>query len=435
MWPFRKGSAGNVRSSEAYWLLRNGIGDAGAELGDSIECDIAIIGGGITGGLVADALIATGQRIVVLDARDVAQGSTSASTALLQYEIDTHLIELTRLLGAERAMRAYRACAESFAQLETRFPELLPLAGYERRPSLYLAADEKAVSTLRAELAARLDIGLRCEWLDGDTLRQRFGCRRPGAILSALGAQVDPFRLTRGLFAANARHGVRIFARTKVTRIEEGADKLRLLTAGGKVVTASHVVVCGGYESLDFLPRGIADINNTFALVTEPLERREWLANLPLVWESDRPYLYLRSTPDGRLLIGGADLPFKNATARDLLLPRQVRKLADQYLDLFGEELPPVAYAWAGSFAETADGLPYIGRVPGMNPRLQFALCYGGNGITYSVHAGEMIRAGIEGREHVLGEVFGFGRLESSRSRDGPVPPLDKPENYAIRRK
>ena len=57
-----------------------------------------------------------------------------------------------------------------------------------------------------------------------------------------------------------------------------------------------------------------------------------------------------------------------------------------------------MAYAWAGSFAETRDGLPLIGRVPGMNPRLQFALCYGGNGITYSVHAGDMIRAGIEGR-------------------------------------
>ncbi|HEV7607334.1 MAG TPA: FAD-dependent oxidoreductase [Steroidobacteraceae bacterium] len=411
MWPFRKNSAHAVRTSEAYWLLRNGIGDAGSELTESTDCDVAIVGAGITSALVADALIATGKRIVVLDARDVALGSTSASTALLQYEIDTHLIELTRMLGAESAMRAYRACAESFARLEARFPELLPPAGYERRPSLYLAADDNAVPVLRAELAARRDIGLRCEWLDGDTLRQRFGCQRPGAIQSALGAQVDPFRLTRALFAANARHGVRIFARTRITGIEEDADRLRMLTAGGSVVTAAHAVVCGGYESLDFLPPGIADIHNTFALVTEPLPNREWLANLPLVWESNRPYLYLRSTPDGRLLVGGADLPFKNGAARDLLLPRQVRKLADQYQDLFGTDLPPVAYAWAGSFAETADGLPYIGRVPGMSSRLQFALCYGGNGITYSVHAGDMIRAGIDGRPHALDDVFGFGRL------------------------
>ena len=423
MWPFRRNSASAIRSSEAYWLLRNGIGDAGAELDQSVDCDIAIIGAGITGAFVADALVATGKRIVVLDAHDVAQGSTAASTALLQYEIDTHLIELTRSMGAERAMRAYRACAASFDLLEKRFPELLPQSGYERRASLYLASDDKAVPILRAELEARRDIGLACEWLERDTLREKFGCHRPGAILSALGAQVDPYRLTRALFAGCGRHGVRLFARTKVKQIEEDADTLRLRCANGHVVTAAQVVVCAGYESLAFLTEDIADVNNTFALVTEPLTRHEWLATLPLIWESARPYLYLRGTSDGRLIVGGADVPFKSAAARDLLLPRQVRKLTEQYRDLFDVELPPIAYAWAGSFAETRDGLPYIGRVPGMNPRLQFALCYGGNGITYSVHAGEIIRAGIEGRAHALDDVFGFGRLgiELSASRQRGV--------------
>lgn len=416
MWPFKRNDAGAVRTSEAYWLLRNGIGDASAALNESLECDIAIIGAGITAALVADALVATGKRVVVLDSRDIAQGSTSASTALLQYEIDTHLIDLAQELGAERAMRAYHACAASFTLLEQRFPELLPLAGYERRPSLYVASDETAVTTLQAELAARRGIGLACEWLDGDELRRRFGCLRPGAILSSLGALVDPYRFARGLFAGCIRHGVRMFARTKVTQIDEDTSALRLHTAGGHIVTAAHVAVCAGYESLDFLPGGFADVNNTFALVTEPLARREWLANLPLVWESDRPYLYLRGSPDGRLIVGGADLPFKSAAARDLLLPRQVRKLATQYQELFGEELPQIAYAWAGSFAETHDGLPYIGRVPGMDPRLQFALCYGGNGITYSVHAGDMIRAGIEGRPHDLDDVFGFRRLGTDLS-------------------
>lgn len=423
MWPFKRNGARAVRSSEAYWLLRNGIGDAIPGLSESIDCDIAIIGAGITSALVADALIATGKRIVVLDSRDVAQGSTSASTALLQYEIDAHLIDLAKKLGAEAANRAYLACAASFTLLEQRFPELLPLAGHERRSSLYLASDDQAVPALRAELAARRGIGLACEWLDGGELRSRFGCLRPGAILSALGAQVDPFRLTRGIFAACVRHGLRLFARTQVTQIEEQGEVLRLQTSAGHTVTASHVAVCAGYESLDFLPGGFADVNNTFALVTQPLARAGRLAAMPLMWESDRPYLYLRSTSDGRLLVGGADVPFKNAVARDLLLPRQVRKLAGQYQDLFGKELPPVDYAWAGSFAETRDGLPLIGRVPGMNPRLQFALCYGGNGITYSVHAADMIRAGVEGRAHDLDDIFGFKRLgaDLSTGRDSGV--------------
>ena len=245
MWPFNRNAAGAIRSSEAYWLLRNGIGDASAALDESIDCDIAIIGAGITAALVADALIATGKRIVVLDSRDIAQGSTAASTALLQYEIDTHLVELTRTAGrGRRDARLSRLRGELLDCSSNDSPSCCRSPGYERRPSLYLASDEKAVPTLRAELAARRGIGFACEWLDGEALRRRFGCQRPGAILSALGAQVDPFRLTRGLFAGCVRHGVRLFARTKVTQIEEQGEQLKLQTAGGHTVTAAHVVVC-----------------------------------------------------------------------------------------------------------------------------------------------------------------------------------------------
>ena len=157
----------------------------------------------------------------MLDARDRALGSTAASTALLQYEIDTHLTDLARQIGAERATRAYRACAASFEMLERRFPELLPPADYRRRESLYLAADESAMPALRAELEARRLIGLACEWLEGDEPQRRFGCRRPGAILSALAAEIDPVRFTQALICGVERHGVRRFARSKVGSITE----------------------------------------------------------------------------------------------------------------------------------------------------------------------------------------------------------------------
>ena len=411
MWPFRKNSADTVRSSEPFWLMRNGIGDGAAALDESLTCDIAVVGAGITAALVTDALMAMGRSIVVLDSREPALGSTSASTALLQYEIDTHLVDLVPMVGAEPAMRAYRACAASFALLEERFPELLPQADYERRPSLYLAAGERDEATLRSEMSARQNLGIRCEWLDGDELRRRFGCHRPGGILSTLGAQMDPFRFSRAVFSSCKRHGVRMFARTRVVEIEEQGEAIVLRTERGHTVAASHVVVCAGYESLDFLPADVANVNNTYALVTEPLAKREWIDTLPLIWESARPYFYMRGTADGRLMVGGADVPFKNPVARNVVLPRQVRHLQNQYEKLFGAELPPVSYAWAGSFAETRDGLPYIGSLPGRSPRLQFALCYGGNGITYSVNAGDIVRAGIEGRAHALDDVFGFGRL------------------------
>jgi len=414
MWPFRRSPAHRIRSSEPYWLLRNGMGDARVALDRSLECDVAVIGAGITGALIVDALVGGGRRIVVLESRDVALGSTAATTALLQYEIDTHLTDLVRQLDGARALRAYLACAESFEILEKRFPDLLALSNYRRCESLYLATDDAAVARLQVELAARRAAGFSCEWLDAGELAARYRCRRPGAICSALGAQLDPVRFTQGLFAGLRRHGGRVFARTRVTGITEAGSRLRLTTRSGHIVEAAHVIVAAGFESLDFLPRGVADIDNTYALVTEPLADRRRADSMPLIWESARPYLYLRGTPDGRLMVGGADVPFKDPGARDALLPRQIRRLATGYRRLFGEELPPVAHAWGGSFASTRDGLPYIGRVPGMNPALLFALCYGGNGITYSAHAGGMLRDAIEGRTHPLEDVFGFARLPPS---------------------
>jgi glycine/D-amino acid oxidase-like deaminating enzyme len=419
MWPFSDNTSFDLRSARPYWLLRDGIGDAAPSVTTSLDCEVAIIGAGISGALVADGLVATGKRIVMLDRDEPALGSTAASTALLQYEIDTHLVDLTRMIGAERATLAYRACVASFALLERRFPELLAPCDYQRVPSLYVASKESAVSDLRAELAARRAIGIQVEWQDESQLRSRFGCRRPGGILSALAASVDPVRLTRGVLAGCIRHGVSVYSRSGVERIEALADGLRLHLASGHTVTAQHVVVAAGYDSLRFIPYDVADIDNTFALVTDPLPDAARVAAMPQIWESARPYIYMRGTPDGRIMLGGADVGFRNSAAREALLPRQVGKLAAAYRDLTGADLPRIAFTWAGSFATTRDGLPFIGRMPGVDPRIQFALCFGGNGITYAIHAPDIIRAGIRGEPHALDTVFGGTRLADSSAEQG----------------
>ncbi len=410
MWPFRRLRASEVRTSQPYWLMRDGIGNSGPTLQTSLACDIAIVGAGISGALVADALIDTGARIVMLDSHEPAQGSTAASTALMQYEVDTHLVDLTGLLGAAAAARAYRACVQSFGLLERRFPELLEECEYQRGESVYLAENPAALPALQAEMAARRAIGIHVDWLDAAELVRHYGCRRAGGFRSPLASTFDPLRFTRGVLAACRRHGVVIYSRTEVQAIEEDGERLRLRIQGDRVVRARHVVIAAGYESLKFLSPDVADIDNTFALVTEPLADARHAAAPPQIWESARPYLYLRGTSDGRIMLGGADIPFSTALAREAMLPRQLRRLARAYEQLFGSELPPVAFAWGGSFAKTRDGLPFIGRAPGMHPALQFALCFGGNGITYAVHAGEIIRAGIDDKSHPLADVFGFAR-------------------------
>ena len=67
------------------------------------------------------------------------------------------------------------------------------------------------------------------------------------------------------------------------------------------------------------------------------------------------------------------------------------------------------AYARAGTFGETEDGLAYIGSVP-ESPRCFFTLDFGGNEITYSVIAAEIVRDSIQGKKHPDARIFRFDR-------------------------
>ena len=82
------------------------------------HCDVTVIGGGISGALIANELAGHGHDVVVVEQRDIGWGSSAASTALLQYEIDTHMTELTTRFGEADAVLAYRACAEAIKLLQ-----------------------------------------------------------------------------------------------------------------------------------------------------------------------------------------------------------------------------------------------------------------------------------------------------------------------------
>ncbi|HEY4874281.1 MAG TPA: FAD-dependent oxidoreductase, partial [Puia sp.] len=66
-------------------------------------------------------------------------------------------------------------------------------------------------------------------------------------------------------------------------------------------------------------------------------------------------------------------------------------------------------FKWAGTFATTKDGLPYIGKIS-QRPHTYFALGFGGNGITYSLIAAQAITQSVLGKKHKALELFSFDR-------------------------
>lgn len=86
--------------------LKNGLLATFPPLTSNADCDVIVLGGGITGALIAHTLCKKGVAVVVIDKRDIGWGSTSASTAMLQYEIDTELSDSVLALETQKSRLA-----------------------------------------------------------------------------------------------------------------------------------------------------------------------------------------------------------------------------------------------------------------------------------------------------------------------------------------
>ncbi|MBA3531676.1 MAG: FAD-dependent oxidoreductase [Ardenticatenales bacterium] len=399
----------DLRSGQPFWPLKNGLLVSYPILKQALTCEVAIIGAGITGAMVAYSLSAAGVDCVVLDKRDAGFGSTSASTALLQYEIDIPLHELMEQIGEERAVRSYLACREALYLIEQLVGALDDDCGFAWKPSLYVASSEKDVEALKKEFVLRHASGIKLAFLTQEEIEALYSFSRPAALLSQEAAQVDAYRLTHRLLQKASEQGTCIFDRTEVTQYEATPDGVRLTTDRGCEVWAKRVVFATGYESQQFLQQPIVDLKSTYALVSEPLTEFTGWYERSLIWETARPYFYLRTTEDDRAIIGGKDDPFRNPRARDRLIARKSRALQKQFCQMFPAIDMDIAYAWAGTFGETKDGLAYIGESQEF-PKGYFALGFGGNGMTYGILAAEIIRDLYLGRENSKCELFGFER-------------------------
>ena len=233
----------DLKSGYPYWAIKNGLMHAFPQLREDLRCDVVVIGAGITGALIADELASHGHDVVVLDQRDAAWGSTSASTALLQYEIDTHMVDLADAYGEENAVLAYRACADAIDLLADKAADVGNVA-FSRMQSLYYASRKRHRKDLRREFRLRLRHGFDVKWLEAGDVRQAYGFDAPGAILR-VGARGDrearDRRDRRQRLAAKAEraHALEVLERGDLAcRVRQ--DRTRQVVGADAVTVVAH---------------------------------------------------------------------------------------------------------------------------------------------------------------------------------------------------
>ncbi|HEX6430625.1 MAG TPA: FAD-dependent oxidoreductase [Niastella sp.] len=398
----------DLRSDYPFWLLDKGIIHSYPSLLKDIKTDIVIMGAGISGALAAWHLCHAGFKTVIVDKRHVGMGSTAASTALLQYEIDTPLTELISKRGEPDAVKSYLLCLKAIDDLEKicgHWPEV----AFTRRPSLQYASYKKDVPTLRKEYELRKQYGIAMQWLDKKAVTNMFGFKKDAAILSRDAAEVKAYSLTHALLHRCLSLGLEVYDHTAITNFQENRQGVELVTDEGKKIKARKLVIACGYESARYIPQKVQTLQSTYAIVSEPCNTNHHWHHNALIWETAHPYLYLRTTEDNRILVGGKDDDFSDPRRRDKALPAKAKALEQAFKKLFPAIHFRTDFKWAGTFASTKDGLPYIGCLP-RKPHTYFALGLGGNGITFSIIAAQIITRLALGVPDNDARLFGFDR-------------------------
>jgi len=400
-----------LKSPEPFWLVKDGLKHSYPSLRENIETEILIIGGGITGSLLAHQMIKDGYKTVLVDRREIGNGSTSATTSMLQYEIDVALFKLSEMIGQEGAEKAYWACYNSIDDLQKISKEVKSDCGFAKKKSLYFAALKKDVPLLKKEFEARKAAKFPVKWLSEDEIKKQFKIENTfGGILSEQGGSIDAFCLAHDILHFNHKKGLRIFDKTDIIKFDYKKNGVTATTDYENTIKAKKVIFCNGFESTEIIKDKFVNLLSTYAIVGEQCDKEyNKELNSLLVWNTANPYIYMRTTDDNRILMGGEDEEFVDAKKRDSLLFDKEEKLVKKINKYLPDNNFRTDFVWAGTFGETKDGLPYIGQHPNF-PGAYFVLGFGGNGITFSVIGMAMASDFLKGKEHELTEYFRFMR-------------------------
>lgn len=399
----------NLYQQHPYWLMKNGIVNTYPSLKQNIKVDVAIMGAGISAALTAWQLRNTGLSVAVFDKNHAGLGSTAASTAFLQYEIDTPLNKLKEYVGEPNAVKSYQLCREAIYHIADLCKLLKPAFDFHLKPSLQYASFKTHVSDLKTEYELRKKHNFKVQWLEEDEIQKKFGFKAPAAIFSEDGGEVDAYLLAHALFNGFKQAGHTVYNNTPIKHIEHTKQGVTLYTASDLKINTKKLVIASGYESLQYVPKKIADINSTYAMVSEPIEDTTFWHQNSLIWETATPYIYFRVVSENRILIGGRDDPFHHPHIAPSTIDKKTEMLRKAFLKKM-PEIPLVPdFKWAGAFASTKDGLPYIGSIP-ERPNTYFALGFGGNGITFSAIAAGIIHDLITGKKNDDAAIFRFNR-------------------------
>ena len=363
--------------------------------------DVVIVGAGITGLSTALKLQQEGKKCLVAEAATIGFGTSGGTTAHLNTFMDSSYADIEKNFSERDALLVCQAAKDAITLVEKNISTFNISCDFERKDGYLYSQDDKQTKELDEILEASRRAGCDVDYVDSIPLDIPF----QKAISFKGQAQFHPTKYLNGLAQAFEEAGGVILENCRVAGVKELEGSLEVQTPAA-TVTAGHLVyathVPPGVNLLHF--RNAAYRSYVLAILLDNNAYPEGLA-----YDMEDPYHYYRTqviNGQNYLIAGGEDHKTGDEENTEFCF-HKLESYLRQYFT-FSE----VAFKWSSQYYEPADGLPYIGHLPG-NPSTVFtATGYSGNGMIYSHVAAMLLTDIIQQRENNLQALFDPERVK-----------------------
>lgn len=363
--------------------------------------DVIIVGGGITGISTALLLQRSGKKCAVLEAANICFGTTGGTTAHLNTLLDTPYTTISKNFGTENAKLVANATQNAIHLIQSNIERYKIECGFQDADAYLFAQNDDQVKELEDIFNSLAEVGIRAIYSPLITVPATF----KKAIRVSGQARFNPVKYVYALAKAFEEAGGTIIQQCRVTGAEDNDNNITVETQK-ETFTARSLVYA------THIPTGI----NLLHLRCVPYRSYAMAVSLAddgypedLCYDMYDPYHYYRTqVVDGQpyLIAGGYD----HKTAHDTNTEQHFLQLESHIRTLF--KVGKVEYRWSSQYFEPADGIPYIGHLPGHPGNIYVATGFGGNGMVYSSVAALTLAGMILQKETPYEKLFDPNRIK-----------------------
>ncbi|MDN0074981.1 FAD-binding oxidoreductase [Crenobacter sp. SG2303] len=377
-------------SADAAYAVGLPVRPVQAVLAGEQHCEVAVLGGGLTGLTAALELARAGVDVALVEGHRCGWGASGRNGGQALAGLAASMDGVEAALGLDAARRIWAMTLEGLARLKRQVGEFGIDCGLAEHGYVYAALNPPQLAGLAAwQRKAERDYGYDgLSLLDAAGIRGHIGSERyVGGAYDANEVHLNPLKYTLALADAALAAGVCVYEHSPVSSIERGVMP-RLVTARGSLRCRSLVLAGNAYlEQVPELARTILPVESHI-IATEPLGGRvcDILPTGVAVSDCNHVLDYYRCSHDGRLLFGGRAGPLvtqRAEHARERML-KVFPQLADVRID----------YAWGGYVDVTLNKLPHFGW---LTPNILFAQGFSGHGLALTGLAGQLIAEALTG--------------------------------------